>query len=183
MKTGRSGPSKCALASTTLSADCSASELGAPPVSSKNCRASQRRKPLVRTGQVSRWTLIITSAKAVPSEEWNSSAAPARSIRMSACVGPRPPSPVSSAMASSSAVTRHPAFLSRARKASKAARSSFFRSTSRSSTSGVNAAPGSSADFSTKPSSGSGISSAASMASRIGFRSPFSISSLIARPP
>ena len=39
---------------------------------------------------------------------------------MSACVGPRPPaSPFSSAMASSSAVTRQPAFFSCARSASK----------------------------------------------------------------
>src|SRR5215218_5737433 len=43
MWTCRSGASKCALASMTFSADCSASELGAPPVSSKKRRASQRR--------------------------------------------------------------------------------------------------------------------------------------------
>ena len=63
------------------------------------------------------------SAKPVPSGAWNSSADCARSIRMSACVGPRPPvSPFSSAMASSSAVTRQPAFFNCARSASNAAR-------------------------------------------------------------
>ena len=67
---------------------------------------------------------------------------------MSACVGPRPPvSPFSSAMASSSAVTRQPAFFSCDRSASKAARSSFFSAASRSSTSGMKGAPGSVGGF------------------------------------
>jgi hypothetical protein len=60
----RSGASKCALASMTFNADCKASELGAPPVASKKKRASHRRKPLLRIGQVSRWPLISRSAKA-----------------------------------------------------------------------------------------------------------------------
>ena len=128
----RSGASKCAFASITLSADCSASELGAPCVASKKRRASQRRKPLARIGQVSRWPLMSRSAKPVPSGAWNSSADCARSIRISACVGPRPPvSPFSSAMASSSAVTRQPALFNCARSASNAARSSFFSAASR----------------------------------------------------
>ena len=87
----RSGASKCAFASITFSADCSASELGAPCVASKKRRASQRRKPLERIGQVSRWPLMSRSAKPVPSGAWNNSADCASSIRMSACVGPRPP--------------------------------------------------------------------------------------------
>ena len=62
MKTVRSGPSKCAFASITLIAECSASEFGAFPVASKKRRASQRRKPLLRIGQVSRWPLICKSA-------------------------------------------------------------------------------------------------------------------------
>ena len=95
---------------------------------------------------------------------------------MSACVGPRPPvSPLSSAMASSSAVTRQPAFFSCARSASKAARSSFFSAASRSSTSGAKGAPGSVAVFSTSPSSGSRISSAASMAAAIRFSASIAI--------
>ena len=95
---------------------------------------------------------------------------------MSACVGPRPPvSPLSSAMASSSAVTRQPAFFSCARSASKAARSSFFSAASRSSTSGMKGAPGSVAVFSTSPSSGSRISSAASMAAAIRFSASVSM--------
>jgi hypothetical protein len=101
---------------------------------------------------------------------WNSSADCANSIRMSACVGPRPrASPFSSAMASSSAVTRHPAFFSCARSASKAAGLSFFSVASPSSASGLKGAPGSAAVFSASPSSGSRMSSAASMASAIGF--------------
>ena len=47
MKTGRSGPSKCAFASMTLIAECSASELGAFPVASKNRRAEPAAKALV----------------------------------------------------------------------------------------------------------------------------------------
>ena len=140
----RSGASKCAFASITFSADCSASELGAPCVASKKRRASQRRKPLARIGQVSRWPLMSRSAKPVPSGAWNSSADCARSIRMSACVGPRPPvSPFSSAMASSSAVTRQPALFNCARSASNAARSSFFSAASRTRASGAKGAPGS----------------------------------------
>jgi hypothetical protein len=97
----------------TFSADCSASELGAPAVASKKRRASQRRKPLARIGQVSRCPLMSRSTKPVPSGVLNSSAVWASSITMSACLGPRPPaSPFSSAIASSSAVTRHPAFFS-----------------------------------------------------------------------
>ena len=53
------------------------------------------------------------------------------------------PSPFSSAIASSSTVTRQPAFLSCARSASKPARFSFFSAASRSSASGANGAPGS----------------------------------------
>ena len=59
---------------------------------------------------------------------------------MSACVGPRPPlSPFSSAIASSSAVTRHPTLFNCARSASNAARSSFFSAASCSSASGERA--------------------------------------------
>ena len=66
---------------------------------------------------------MLISATAAPSAEWKRSAAPKRLIRTSACVGLRPLAPVSSAMASSRAVTRQPACLRRARTASKAARS------------------------------------------------------------
>ena len=52
-------------------------------------------------------------------------------------------SPFSSAMASSSAATRQPAFLRFERNSSNAARSSFFSAASRSRTSGVKGAPGS----------------------------------------
>ena len=59
----------------------------------------------------------------------------------------------------SSAVTRQPASLSRARRVSNAARSVFLSAARRSRTSGAKAAPGSVAALSTKPSSGSRISS------------------------
>jgi hypothetical protein len=179
----RSGASKCALASITLSADCNASELGAPWVSSKKHRTSQRRKPLARIGQVSRWPLMSRSAKPVPSGAWNSSAAFARSIRMSACFGPRPPgTPLSSAIASSIAVTRHPAFFNCARSASKAARSSRLSVARRSSTSAAKTAPGSETVLSRRPSSGSRTSSTAAMAARTASL-PSSSEGLIARPP
>ena len=154
-------------------------------VASKKWRASHRRKPLARIGQVSRWLLMSRSAKPVPSGVWNSSADCARSIRMSACVGPRPPaSPFSSAIASSSTVTRQPAFLSCARSASKPARFSFFSAASRSSASGVKGAPGSAAVFSTSPSNASRMSSATSMAAAIRFSGSTGLSALlIARPP
>ena len=181
----RSGASKCAFASITFSADCSASELGAPCVASKKRRANQRRKPLARIGQVSRWPLMSRSAKPVPSGVWNSSADCASSIRMSACVGPRPPmSPFSSAIASSSAVTRQPAFFNCARSASNAARSSFFSAASRSSARAQTARRDRSAVLSTSPSSGSRMSSAASMAAAIRFSGSTGLSAvLIARPP
>ncbi len=178
--TTRSGASKCALASITLSADCSASELGAPCVASKYLRASQRRKPLARIGQVSRWPLMSMSAKPVLSGVWNSSADCVSSIRMSACVGPRPPvSRLSAAIASSSAVIRQPAFFNCARSTSNAARSPFFRAARASGTSGTKGALGSVVVFSTSPSSGLRISSAASMAVAIVASGPIGSSVLI----
>ncbi len=150
--------------------------IAAPPnsarrrVSSKKRRASQRRKPLARIGQVSRWPLMSRSAKPVPSGVWNSSAVCARSIRISACVGPRPPvSPFSSAMASSSAVTRHPAFFSCDRSASKAARLSCLQRGERFQRFGHEGRAGIGGGLLGQPASGSGISSAASMASAIRF--------------
>jgi hypothetical protein len=76
-------------------------------------------------------------------------------------------SPFSSAMASSSAVTRHPAFFSCERSASKAARLSDLSDARASSASGMKGAPGSAAVFSANPVSGSGISSASPMAAVI----------------
>ncbi len=168
MWTSRSGPSKWALASMTFRADCSASALGAPPVASKNLLASQRRKPLARTGQVSRCPFTRRSAKVVASGAWNSAASCASSIKVSDCLGPRPrSSPASIASASSSAVTRQPARLSCARSPSNRARSSFLNMTRRSITSGANGAPGSALLRSTRLSIGSRISLAFSMAMQI----------------
>ena len=168
MCTSRSGPSKWALASMTLRADRRASEFGAPHVASKKRRASQRRKPLVRTGQVSRWPLTTRSAKAVASGLWNNSASWASSISRSACFGPRPlSSPASSARASSSAVTRQPVRLSWARRPSNRARSSRRKATSASSTSGANGAPGSASVRASRSSSRSWTSSASSTAAQI----------------
>lgn len=101
---------------------------------------------------------------------------------MSACVGPRPPvSPLSAAIALSSAVTRQPAFFSCARSTSNAARSSFFRVASDSRTSGTKGAHGSVAFFSISPSSGSRMSSAASMAAAIRASGSIRSSVLISR--
>ena len=122
-----------------------------------------------RIGHVSLWPLISRSAKPVPSGVWNNSAVCASSIRMSACVGSRPPvPPVSPAMARSSSVTRQPAFFSCVRSVSNAARSSFFSAASRSSISGANGAPGSMAVLSTSPSSGSTFVFAACLGRHVG---------------
>jgi hypothetical protein len=76
---------------------CSLTPIAAPPNSgrprfaSKKRRASQRRNPLPRIGQISLWPLMSISAKPMLSGAWNSSAVRASSIRMSACFGRRPP--------------------------------------------------------------------------------------------
>ena len=75
--------------------------------------------------------------------------------------------PLSPASASSSAVTRQPAFFSCCAQRLEGGRTSCLSSASRSSTSGVNGAPGSSLVLSTSPSSGSWTSSAPSMVSAI----------------
>ena len=161
--------SKCALASITFSADCSASEFGAPPVLSKKRRVSQRRKPSERIGHVFRWPPMWRSANPIPAAVWNSSADCAISIKMSACLGRAPPTspPLAATMASSSAVTRQPAFFRFERDTSKAAGSTFLSAVGRSSISGAKAAPALVAVRAASPSKGSLKSSAASIAAAI----------------
>ena len=128
MKTVRSGPSKCAFASMTLSADCSASEFGAFPVSSKKRRASQRLNHLVadRPGLAMAIDLQIGVAGAIGCVEQVSLGR--KADQDVGLLGRSPPvSPLSSARTLSSSVTRQPACLSCARRVSKAARSLFLR--------------------------------------------------------